>query len=568
MALSMVGQEAGQFNDDLRSAAPAPEGPGVFGSFLSALPAGATRGVYAGSTYFDREPAEDESQFSERVRQARQTSREIRQVLKYSTRMDPSTYGTASQILFQFAEIGAAGLVGSFAAGPVGGAVAAGSVAGRERYLELREQGADESAATLSGIASGALMGVGFRMAPFYGMKTVTQVGSGVGINVAAGAADRYSTHKILQGAGYDQVAEHYQALDGQAIVVDALLGAAFPAIHKLGVRFREPTVEQTDAAMVATEQYQKDTSLPAYPKDNEELAVMQQKLDAAYEQLIVENRPVSQLDVGELPSGAVNESMIRQLSEAETVFRSAAKDDPELAGLYATASDALKYADDFLPPKRVDDGALFRGIKSIGQSDENGVLFTTPDKAIAEGYAGENGRVISYSAEPTGKTLDLSEIGSVAKMEKVYDKLVDLFGYARADEMVRNVKTNNADEIDVYSLFRQKSTIDVLRAEGYEVAKFKQVGDKGSDYQTVAVLRPERMTEQATAAAGQDYDMFLRSQVESITKANPEMVMTIDGERVSVKEMTTKLDEITTKAEQDAKLVNIAKACALTFGE
>lgn len=438
MALSMVGQEAGQFNDDLRSVAPAPEGPGMFSGLLSAIPAGVTRGVYVGSTLFDREQdRENEAQFSERVRQARQTSRDVRETLKYSTKMDPATYGTASQIVFQFAELGAAALAGSAAGGPVGGSVAAGAVAGRERFLELQEQGVDESAATLSGIASGVLAGVGFRLAPFYGMKTITQVASGVGINVAAGAADRYSTHKILQGAGYDQVAEHYQALDGQAMVVDALLGAAFPAIHKLGARLREPTVDQTDAAMVATEQYQKDTSLPAYPRDNEELGVMQQKLDAAYEQLIVENRPVSQLDIGELPSGAVNESMIQRISEAETVFRSAVKDDPELAGLHDLASDALKYADDFLPPKRVD-------------------------------------------VEP-------------------------------------------------------------------------------------APVPPQG--EQA-AAAGQDYDMFLRSQTENIARTMPDMVMTIDGERVSVKELTTKLDEITTKAEQDAKLVNIAKACALTFGE
>ena len=445
MAISLIGQEAGEYSRSLDAVRDAPvSDAGAFGGFLTAIPAGIERYTYIGSTLFsDDRPRENEEQLSERVRMAREVSRDINQRLKYTTKLDPNTYGWASQIVAQVAGVGLGAAIGTLSTGSfVGGASVAGSLIGRERTLELEEQGVDKSTATLAGLTAGVVGGLGFAAAPFYGKTLATQLTSAMGINVTAGMVDRYSTNVLVENAGYSEVAKHYRALDGEAIVADALLGAIFPSIHRLATRGEvrtdiEPTVDQVDAALVTTDQYHRDNSLPVLPRDNEELGLMQEQLNRAEEQMLIEGRPIAELDVGDLPTGARNENLLRDISEAEAILRDASKDDPEMAAFYADAMDAVRHADDFLPPK------------------------------------------MEADVEPVTPRAEDGEAG-------------DMTG-----------------------------------------------------------------------------DIFLRARAETAIQSMPaETKVVIDNQAMSAREVVAKLDEVTRVAAEDAKLANIARACALTFGE
>jgi hypothetical protein len=57
------------------------------------------------------------------------------------------------------------------------------------------------------------------------------QIGYGVGTNVPLGIASRALTHKVLEDAGYRDMAEQYKALDESGLMTDVVLGTAFGAL-------------------------------------------------------------------------------------------------------------------------------------------------------------------------------------------------------------------------------------------------------------------------------------------------------------------------------------------------
>lgn len=156
-----------------------------------------------------------------------------------NTLPDPRTTGAVAQFVQEISSVIAYGVPGS-AAGPVGAAVTIGGFSGYEQKLKLQEQGVDPATANIGGAITGAVMGTGALLAPFYGKALATKLATGMGINVALGISERGATHEVLAASGYPEMSEHYKMLDGMGIAVDAALGAAFVGGHKLLTRDKD----------------------------------------------------------------------------------------------------------------------------------------------------------------------------------------------------------------------------------------------------------------------------------------------------------------------------------------
>lgn len=148
------------------------------------------------------------------------------------TRVNPNEVGAAGQLLHQLGSIFAVGATVGPLTGPAAvpaSAAAIGATSGLDKYHEIYEQTRDEETATKLGITTGLTMGAGALLPPFIGKAITTQIASGVGINVALGAAERGVSGKVLADNGLNEMASHYNAMDMKQAAFDAVLGALFP---------------------------------------------------------------------------------------------------------------------------------------------------------------------------------------------------------------------------------------------------------------------------------------------------------------------------------------------------
>jgi hypothetical protein len=243
-----------------------------------------------------------------------------------ATRPDPVKMGTAAQILHGFSSVAAYGAIGAgggattgAAIGGVGGAVVGGvgaipgAVAGAafgaktgaaasigylsavDRYFELVEQGVDHDTASKSAGVTGIVMSAGAVAPAFVGKTLAGQVASGVGINVGLGMVERGVTEQLLEDK-YAKVAEHYKAIDRQSIVLDAMLGAAFP----LGGRFlgRMMKQEELDSALVAQQDTTAQTRNPGLESSIENVETFKANLSEADKQILTEGKTTSEVSL------------------------------------------------------------------------------------------------------------------------------------------------------------------------------------------------------------------------------------------------------------------------------
>lgn len=207
---------------------------------------------------------------------------------------DPSTTGTAAQVLHGVAEGGYLMTVGSLLGGPAGAAAAVGGAEGRSRYQELREQGVDSTTAAESGTLAGVAAGAGAFIPGAFGSGLLTRIGTGIAANTAFGIADRYADHKILEAGGYTEMAEQEKAWDGTQLAVDAALGATFGVLHHLG--HADP--EKEDAALTANLAIKDRQSAPGVATDPLSSSAHQAALEKAQTDLM-SGKPVDVSDTG-----------------------------------------------------------------------------------------------------------------------------------------------------------------------------------------------------------------------------------------------------------------------------
>lgn len=203
-----------------------------------------------------------------------------------SLRPDPAEVGVVGQILGEAAAILPRAVVGAVAAGPLGAAAAAGAPAGYAGKQVAMAEGIDETTATLKGLIDASTVGIGAVLpaARFVG-PVLGDAAIAVGANVGLGMAGRGATAAILENGGYTTQAAQYRVMDGTALATDAILGAAFFGIGRMGMR--RPTTEQVDAALSerATQHYDVDTA-PGAPIDPRSAMSHQEALRTAIGQL------------------------------------------------------------------------------------------------------------------------------------------------------------------------------------------------------------------------------------------------------------------------------------------
>ena len=263
------------------------------------------------------------------------------------SRIDPVKMGAASRVIHQLTGVATAAVVGGTPGAAVGGSIGAaagivtgpgvipstiagagfgfkaGAVAGVgyltavDKYHELIDQGVDHETASKAAGLSGTTMALG-AMAPAYVGNTLTkQLMSGVGINAGLGMIERSGTSKILDDGGYSKMAEHYKALDAEAVLADTLLGAFFPlAGRAVSAVFK---TEHLDAAMATEHRIAEEIREPGLHTSLENLNQYQSILSEADRQLLVEGRNIRDLDLPEPPDRIPNpmfDAMARQFNE------------------------------------------------------------------------------------------------------------------------------------------------------------------------------------------------------------------------------------------------------------
>jgi GNAT superfamily N-acetyltransferase len=171
---------------------------------------------------------------------------------------DPYSVGTAGNILYSLIGIGAPAVVGSVVAGPVGGALAAGSTSGLGTFADLTEQGVDQDTAAGAATIDAALAGVGVALPGAFGSNVLRNtLLYGPGVNVAQDLLAGQSIGAVLDSAGYPEMARRYDTIQGEALAASAILGGVFGYV---GARGNRPpalnnlrgSVEAADNAMTA----------------------------------------------------------------------------------------------------------------------------------------------------------------------------------------------------------------------------------------------------------------------------------------------------------------------------
>ncbi|NMY20833.1 hypothetical protein [Pseudomonas sp. WS 5410] len=222
-------------------------------------------------------------------------------------RPDPRAVGIAGQILNSAAEILPRTVAATVLAGPAGivaGPLAAGAPAGYTATQIAKADGVDDATATAHGLIEGVATTIG---AGLPGAKFVSNLAGdaaiAVGANVGIGVAQRAASAELLDRNGYHAQAAQYRALDGKAMVADAIMGAFFFGAGRAGdikgaVTGRpRPTQEQVDSALVQNEAVHfEDGAAPGAPVDPASANMHREQLSQALAQL---NRgePVTVID-------------------------------------------------------------------------------------------------------------------------------------------------------------------------------------------------------------------------------------------------------------------------------
>lgn len=167
---------------------------------------------------------------------------------------DAGSQGTAAEVLYglgQFVPAIGATIVG----GPTVGAATAFSSTYEQSYQDFKGNGVDESTARNLATQQSLFNAAGMALPAAVGTTLATRIASGVAINTGLGGLNRYSVGETLEEKGYTEMAKQYRVFDGQAMLVDAVLGGAFGGAHHLAARNADvPPPADTEAPIPAAE--------------------------------------------------------------------------------------------------------------------------------------------------------------------------------------------------------------------------------------------------------------------------------------------------------------------------
>lgn len=223
----------------------------------------------------------------------------------------PEEIGMAGQLLHGLIKIG-----GEAVAFGAPGVLVNETVAGT---MDALDKGVDLQTAAKVGGVQGAAMTAGVIAPMTLGASGLgMNVLYGAGINLAQGVFQRGATSQIYENAGRHDLALQFKAMDGEAMAVDAILGAAFAgggrALQLRGEKAKADAVaeykakiadllkpEQIDAALVKNEQLKMERSGFGLPADLASRDAHVENMRGAIDDLI-EGRPVTmRQEVGDM---------------------------------------------------------------------------------------------------------------------------------------------------------------------------------------------------------------------------------------------------------------------------
>lgn len=172
----------------------------------------------------------DQISVSDIQKRAEQDAKEYREIAKKDFGVDPSTMGTAAQILYGVFETIPKAVVYSTLAGPTGGSVLFGADLGVNRAQELMDEGVDQKTATWAGLATFGMSALGMRVPAVFGKSRIASATIGAAVNAGLTAAETQSVNWILQNQNYTELAERYR-LNSIDLITSAVFGGVMGGV-------------------------------------------------------------------------------------------------------------------------------------------------------------------------------------------------------------------------------------------------------------------------------------------------------------------------------------------------
>ena len=159
-----------------------------------------------------------------------QDSKELRRRARDDFGIDPTTMGTAAQIIYGVAETIPKAIGYSLLAGPAGGSVLFGADLGISRSQELMDEGVDKSTAINAGLVTFGTAALGMRLPATFGRSRIASATIGAAANAGLTAAEMQGVNWVLQNQNYKELSQKYQ-LNGIDLATSAIFGGVMGGV-------------------------------------------------------------------------------------------------------------------------------------------------------------------------------------------------------------------------------------------------------------------------------------------------------------------------------------------------
>ena len=200
---------------------------------------------------------------------------------------DPRVAGSAANLIQGFGRSVTEFVGGTLAGGPEVGAAVLGVSEGHARYHDLKDAGVDDqtarAGALIEGIAAGggALLPMGMPAKWLASLSTAGELAAQAGAGAAINTTFGYASAKILENAGYPEMAKQQEPFDTGNLMADMVSGLFFGAHHgwgELNQAHVDPSVR--DAAKVVQDRQAVTERAPGIPVDMRSMAVNRAALE------------------------------------------------------------------------------------------------------------------------------------------------------------------------------------------------------------------------------------------------------------------------------------------------
>lgn len=473
----------------------------------------------------------------------------------------PEVTGEVGQVLYGLTStLGKFG-VGFAAGGPVGAAAFVGSTEAQTEFDVLTsKQGGSVDAETARSVAliTGGAAGLGAFIPATFGLRALGDVAVSVSANVGLGVAQRYSSNQIL-AEQYPAVAEHYKALDGLSLAIDAGFGALAPGVarylkHVEGKKNAEIEdnlrkiikPEEKDALSEAERVVHEAKDLsPGLHTTIESLKAHAKTLDEASTQLaegkhpqdvVITNPPKDMIvDPEKLANTRVIDSAVQEEIKLST---KRADDDVSIREL----PESTNQVEVVRLTKQEQEYESAKETVITRKEEGKEAVETTGDKALEQ-------------IDNAKDKLKLEEISAKARLESAENAAAKK--PTGATEIKVDAAKQNIIEIQKKMSALESERSDLLKQVDEQRAKIAEERSKKLD--------PDQYADNEHLARVGDISPFEDIGARQILDEMPDMMIKDeDGNLVSAVELMKRADEEILAAKENSKYIDIAVVCGL----